>query len=454
MWALEKLIAAIWNRLKRRRRGAWREGGSLNLGFRVADGQATRARLNIGIQRRTQHFVCLGKTGYGKSFLFRHLAEQSIQFDESFFSYDLHGDTTPYLLSVINARERREHCHLHERVVLIDPTDAIVSVGLNPLDQESPDFVRIAEVAEILKRYWGLDNFGARTHELLTNALYVLAENKLTLVELALLLTDSHFRAACMRKVANGEVRQYFERRYDQFSDAMRATMSEPILSRLSVFTGDPKFRHIVGQQKSTFSLAESMDNGSWIIVNLPKARLGAQALTLASLIFTMFKNAAFARESQRICSAFVDEVQNFVGQASEIETVFGELRKKSVSILTANQYLDQLPQDMRAALSSAASHGFFQLSSADATLVSQMLDGGKPLAERLKNLPKRHFIVKTGSERWVEALVPPVEEPKVDYTDLWNRIRYSRGRVRAHIERDIAERQRLLRHNAEDDLE
>jgi hypothetical protein len=37
---------------------------------------------------------------------------------------------------------------------------------------------------------------------------------------------------------------------------------------------------------------------------------------------------------------------------------------------------------------------------------------------------------------------VPTVTDPKVDYTDLVNRARYARGRVRAHVERDIAERQ------------
>ena len=36
---------------------------------------------------------------------------------------------------------------------------------------------------------------------------------------------------------------------------------------------------------------------------------------------------------------------------------------------------------------------------------------------------------------------VPNLDYPKVDYTDLLNRARYGRGRVRAHIERDIAKR-------------
>jgi hypothetical protein len=344
-------------------------------------------------------------------------------------------------MQAINTRERREHRHLSDRLVLIDPSDPIMSVGLNPLEQETPDFVRIAEVAEILKRHWALDHFGARTDELLRNTLYALSANNLTLVELVPFLTNGAFRTVCLKRVPNADIRQYFEFRYDQASEAMQATMREPILNKTSAFTADPKFRHIVGQQQSTFSFGEAMDEGYWIIVNLAKGRLGAQALTLGSLIFTMVKNALFARTTDRLCSLYCDEIQNFVAQGSEIETVLAEARKTRTGFVSANQFLDQLPAEMRAALFSAGTHIFFQLSSADAVQVSQALDGGKPLAEQLKNLRQRHAIVKSGANRWTELRVPDVHAPRVDYTDLLNRVRYTRGRVRAHVERDIARR-------------
>ena len=80
------------------------------------------------------------------------------------------------------------------------------------------------------------------------------------------------------------------------------------------------------------------------------------------------------------------------------------EARKFGVSVVAANQFLDQYPTEMRAAVLSVGTHIFFQLSSADAGTVAQMLDGGKSLAEKLKNLPQRRFIVKSGAEHWREA--------------------------------------------------
>jgi len=448
----EQLMAAIWNRLRKRGGETRNEGGSLDLGLRVTDGHATKWHLRLNNERRAMHIAVLGKTGSGKSSLLRYLSQQDIEAGRGFLYFDLHGDATPFLLRTINARERRERRHLSDKLVLVSPADRELSVGLNPLEH-AEDFVRIAEFTQVLRQRWSLDHFGARTDELLRNSLYVLAANGLTLLELAPLLSHAGFRAACLKRVSNAEIRQYFELRYDQVSEAMRATMREPILNKTSAFTADPHFRHIVGQVHSTFSLREAMDEGYWVIVNLEKGRLGEQALTLGSLILTMLKNALFSREKRSLFTVYCDEIQNLVAYGSGIETILSEARKFGVAIVSANQFLDQYPAEMRAAILAVGTHVFFQLSSVDAAQVAQALDGGKPLAERLKNLPARHAIVKSGSERWGEVSIPTVRDPNVDFTDLLNRTRYTRGRVRAHVERDIAKRQELIARSSDEVL-
>jgi hypothetical protein len=443
MWnVIEQCIAAAWNRFHSGERGARNEYGGLDLGSRVTDGEVTRRRVSLPGIRRTMHIAVLGKTGTGKTSLLRQCAAQDIAADRPFAFFDVHGTETLFLLETINARERREHRHLSGKLVLAEPHDDVVSVGLNPLEMETPDFVRVAEFSDVLKNRFGLDHFGARTEELLRNALYVLAANHLTLVELGPLLTHPGFRAAAMKAVTNAEVRQYFEERYDAASEAMRAVMREPVFNKVSAFTADPRFRHILGQAQSTFSLREAMDEGFWVIVNLDKGRLGPHALTLGSLIMTALSHAAFTRKKRSLFTIYADEFQNLVSMGSDIETMLSEARKFGVGIVASHQFQDQLTSEMRGAMLSVGTHVFFQLSSRDAADVGQALDGGKSLAERLKNLPARHCIVKSGADRWVEVRVPTVTEPKVDVTDLVNRTRYTRGRVRAHIERDIAARQ------------
>lgn len=440
IYFLEKLIAAIWNRLANRRRGAWSEAKGVDLGFRVTDGQVGTYHVTLGSTRRTRHVAVLGKTGTGKSSLLKYLAMQDIKAGRGFALFDLHGELWPFLLSAISAEERRTQRHLDQKLIFVNPADREMSVGLNPLEQETPDFARIVEFAEVIKERCHLDSFGVRTDELLRNALYVLSANKLSLVELAPLLTRNGFRAACLREVDNPEVRQYFELRYDQASDAMQATMREPVLNKTSAFTSDPRFRHIVGQP-STFSLREAMDEGHWVIVNLEKGRLGEQALTLGSLILALFKNALFTREKRSLYTLYCDEIQNLVAYGGGMETMLSESRKFGVGIVSANQFLDQYPPDMRAAILSIGTHMFFQLSSADAREIAQALDGGRPMGSMLRNLQPRHAVVKSGSDDPVEIRVPQIPATSVDFTDLLNRVRYARGRVRAHIERDIARR-------------
>jgi hypothetical protein len=76
---------------------------------------------------------------------------------------------------------------------------------------------------------------------------------------------------------------------------------------------------------------------------------------------------------------------------------------------------------------------------------IATALDGGKPLAELLKNLPRRHMVVKTGHERWREAVVPTVPEPKADPPDLLARSRARWARNRNDIEKEISTRQTLV---------
>jgi hypothetical protein len=455
MLRLFKAFAAklrnYWNARKARLR--WYR--DLDLGFRVYDGQATRSSITIPNNRRAEHIAVLGKTGTGKSSLLRFFLKQDIQAGRGLVCFDLHGDLTPFLFSTVAAEERTLSRDLSDRLIVVEPADMEFSVGLNPLEQHrgSDRFVQISEFAKILKQRWHLDAFGARTDELLRNSLYVLAENGLTLLELAPLLSHAAFRSKCMEQVANPEIRQYFLSRYDKASEPMRANMREPILNKTSAFTADPHFRHIVGQEHSTFSVLDAIDRGQWIVLNLDKGKLGEEAATLGSLFLTMIKNALFARKKRELFTLYCDEIQNLVSYGSGLDTILGEARKFGVSVVSANQFLDQYPVEMRSAILAVGTHIFFQLSSPDAQQIAIALDGGKSLTELLKNLPRRHMVIKTGYERRMEGVVPMLNGRKTDFSDLYRRSRKRWARRRSDVEREIASRQIVVNQSTGDTL-
>src|SRR6185503_11787723 len=212
------------------------ESSRVDFGLMIKDGAVSKFSYGLSQGTRAEHIAILGKTGSGKSYFLRHLASQDIRCDHGFVYFDLHGDATAFLLSALAAREERDGVSLTEKVIVINPADPEYSVGLNVLEAASSreGFVQIAEFAQILKTRWHLDSFGARTEELLRNALYVLRDNELTLLELSLLLTNGTFRASCVRQVQNYEVGSYFNSRYDQASEAMQAVMRDAVLNKIS----------------------------------------------------------------------------------------------------------------------------------------------------------------------------------------------------------------------------
>jgi hypothetical protein len=233
----------------------------------------------------------------------------------------------------------------------------------------------------------------------------------------------------------------------------MRANMREPILNKTSAFTADPHFRHIVGQERSTLSVLDAIDRGQWIVLNLDKGKLGEEAATLGSLFLTMVKNALFARKKRELFTLYCDEIQNLVSYGSGLDTVLSEARKFGVSVVSANQFLDQYPAEMRSAILAVGTHIFFQLSSLDAQQIAIALDGGKALTELLKNLPRRRMVIKTGFERRMEGVVPVLNGQKTDFSDLYRRCRMRWARKRSSVEQEIATRQKVVNHSASDTL-
>ncbi len=452
----ERIFAAAWNRIAVAGASKQADYPKLDFGSLVSDGEVQSARGYLPHSQRAEHVAILGKTGQGKSFFLRHLSSQDIFARRGFVFFDLHGDTMPYLLRLVAAEERRRGVDLSERLIVIEPADAEYSIGLNVLESRDGQttYAQLAEFAQILKNRWHLDSFGARTEELLRNALHVLADNELTLLELSLLLTNGTFRAACLQRVQNGEVVSYFRSRFDTRSEAMQGVYRDAILNKVSGFTTDPRFRHILGQQRSTFSLLEAMDNGHWVILNLDKGRLGEQAATLGSLLLTKLKNALFSRRRRSLFTLYCDEIQNLVAYDSGLDTLFSEARKFGISVVSANQFLDQYPAQMRAAIMAVGTHVFFQLSSLDAEKMASALDGGKRLAETLKNLPKRQLVAKIGSLRPLHMLVPNVAEPQADSRDLYNRCRARWARRRADVESEIRQRSQRANRSAEEVLD
>lgn len=442
MGLLQNAVIAIWNALLRRKSSA-----SLRLGLQVTDGLITRRAIGVSQFMRQQHIAILGKTGSGKSSLLRYLMSQDVKERRGFVCIDLHGDLIPFVLAVIAKEENRTREDLSSRLLLIDPSAPGYAVGLNLIEREGnqTSAVLISEMVSLLRNRWSLDHFGARTEELLRNALWVLSENDLTLLEVSPLLTNSAYRLSLLKKVTNREVKRFFEERYNQASEAMQAVMREAVLNKITTFTVDPAIRHIVGQARSSFSLRKALDQGFWILLDLRKGVLGDNALTFAGLFLAKLKNAIFGRSNRTLFTLYADELPNLVAADDAFATLLSEARKFSVSVVSANQFLNQFTPAMKSALFSVGTSLCFQLSAEDAPFMARVLDGEKSLARTLVTLPHRHLVGKF-RESLQEIFVPDVKRPQVPFSGLMHRSAQHFGKPRGEIEDEINDRKPIFK--------
>jgi hypothetical protein len=361
-------------------------------------------------RQRCQHAVILGKTGSGKTYLLESLAWQLAQRGEGFAFLDFHGDASLSLISRL-----LEVPGAAQRLVIVDPSHPTRSPGLNVLDAghtEAERFRKVSELSAILRQRWGVEAFGARTEELLRNSLYTLAASHLTLADLPRLLADSRLRMQLVDRLEHPEVVAYWQQRYQPLSEAMKAAFREPLLNKVTGFLTEPAARHLLGQRESTVDVPAVIRNRQWLIIRLPKGRLREAAHTLGNLLFAQLQFAALAREalphSQRhTFTLLCDEAQNLA--ENDLNTLLTEGRKFGIAVITANQFWEQLPRELRGALLSANAHLCFRVSNADAQVLAGELSPQQRsrLAVELTSLSLGEAIGRVGTHHVVRFRVP-----------------------------------------------
>lgn len=354
---------------------------------------------------RTTHMAVMGLSGTGKTYFLENLIRQDVEHETGLVVFDVHGDLSENLVAYL-AAHCREHPELLDRVALVEPFDIGHTIGFNPLERsgDTNAFFQAQEIAHILRSRWQTHSFGPRTEELLRSALYTLSVHDLTLVELPRILINQAFRNRLIRGLPEQSVADYWKGRYESLSEAMRAAVREPLLTRTSSFVADPQIREIVGQRKSTFSFRAAMDRGLFVVINLSKGRLGENSAVLGSLLFTKLTldtmaRARVAEGRRRLFCVYADELQNLAGE--NFSTLIAEARKYGIAVTTGNQFWRQLPNELRGAVLGVGSRVFFRLNYHDALELAGELDATERqwYTQLLTRLPRGEAVFRTSSE-------------------------------------------------------
>lgn len=321
--------------------------------FAETDARNSRVKFGIKQKDRSRHIYVIGKTGMGKSTLLENMAAQDIQDGNGMCFIDPHGKTAELLLEYI-PKERIND------VLYFAPFDMEYPISFNIMEDVGYDkrHLVVSGLMSAFKKIWK-DAWSARMEYILSNTLFALLEYPdATLLSVNRMLSDKTFRKKVVENITDTAVESFWVDEFANYTERMAAEAVPAIQNKVGQFTSNPLIRNIIGQPKSSFDLREMMDNKKIIIVNLSKGRMGeSNAQLLGSLLVTKIYLAAMSRADAGPheidllpdFSLFVDEFQSFANES--FADILSEARKYKLNLHIAHQYVEQMPEEVRAAV-------------------------------------------------------------------------------------------------------
>jgi energy-coupling factor transporter ATP-binding protein EcfA2 len=321
--------------------------------FAQTDARNKKVTFGIKAKDRTRHVYVIGKTGMGKSTLLENMAVQDIKNGEGMAFIDPHGKTADLLLEYIPKERIKD-------VVYFAPFDTDYPISFNVLESVDPDkrHLVVSGLMSTFKKIW-LDAWSARMEYILTNTLLALLEYPdATLLGVNRMLSDKEFRKKVVSHVTDPSVKSFWVEEFANYTERMAAEAVPAIQNKIGQFTANALIRNMIGQAKSSFNIREMMDNRKIMIINLSKGRIGeTNANLLGGMLITKIYLAALSRADvpDRVLKTlpnfylFVDEFQSFANES--FADILSEARKYKLNLTIAHQYIEQMEEEVRAAV-------------------------------------------------------------------------------------------------------
>lgn len=299
---------------------------------------------------RRRHTYVIGKTGTGKSTLIANMAINDMRQRRGFCIIDPHGDLCETVLDFVPSYRVND-------VIYLDPSDQAHAFSLNPFevrDEHQKELV-VSGIVAIFNKLFAT-SWGPRLEYILRNTLQSVIEMPdATLLMVPEALSNPAFRRKMVERLTDPVLRSFWINEFDNMTDKLRVEAIAPIQNKVGQFVSSTVIRNIIKNPKSTIDLQKVMDEGKIVLMNLSQGKLGEDnAALLGAMFITKFQLSAMnrvyqAEEDRKDFYLYVDEFQNFA--TSSFIKILSEARKYRLNLLLANQYIGQIPEDVRLAI-------------------------------------------------------------------------------------------------------
>lgn len=350
---------------------------------------------------KRRHVYIIGQTGTGKSTMLTNLMLQDAAAGKGFCFIDPNGDEAEKLLGRIPPDRA-------EDVIYFNPGDMEFPLGLNIMeyDRDKPelrDFL-VQEAITMLYKIYDPNRqgfLGPQFENWFRNAaLTVMADPEGgTFLEIPKVYTDNEFLKKKFKFLNDPTVQDFWTGEMAQTDARTKSDMLGYFASKFGAMANNEMLRNIIGQKKSSFNFREIMDGNKILIVNLSKGLMGELNAKLVGMIFVIkLQMAALSRanipEDQRIDFAlYVDEFQNIA--TDSFATILSEARKYHFNLIVANQYIEQIDEQIRdAVFGNVGSMVVYRVGNEDAEYISKQF-APQFSASDIASIPNRYAAAK-----------------------------------------------------------
>ncbi len=414
--------------------------------FAETDARSKRVPFGIKESDRSRHMYIIGKTGMGKSTLLENMAVQDIKNGAGMAFIDPHGKTADLLLDYVPQERIKD-------VIYFAPFDLDYPISFNVMEDVGHERRHLVAngLMSAFKKIW-VDAWSARMEYILNNILLSLLEfPDATLVGVNRMLVDKEYRKIVVDNITDPSVKAFWTEEFAKYGDRYMQEAGAAIQNKIGQFISNPLVRNIIGQPKSTFDIRSIMDEKKILIINLSKGRVGeANANLLGSMLITKIYLAAMSRADaspgllKKLPSfnLYVDEFQSFANES--FADILSEARKYKLSLVIAHQYIEQMSDEVRAAVfGNVGTMITFRIGALDAEIFEKEFSPAFN-QEDMVNLGFAQIYLKlmidgVTSQPFSGVTLPPIEKPLVSFKE--DIIRFSRSTYsnpRAEVEEAI----------------
>jgi hypothetical protein len=414
--------------------------------FAETDARNKRVKFGVKSEDRLRHIYSIGKTGMGKSTLLENMAIQDIENGEGMAFLDPHGKTADLLLDYIPE-------HRIKDVIYFAPFDIEYPISFNVMEDVGPDrrHLVVSGLMSAFEKIWA-DAWSARMAYILQNTLAALLEYPgATLLGVNRMLSDKIYRAKVVDNIKDPTVKAFWTEEFAKYTERFASEATPAIQNKVGQFASNPLVRNIIGQSTSSFDIRKIMDERKILIVNLSKGLMGeGNANLLGSMLVTKIYLAAMSRadaSSSELAKLpnfylYVDEFQSFANKS--FADILSEARKYKLSLNITHQYIEQMAEEVRAAVfGNVGTMVSFRVGSFDAEVLEKEFAPVFTM-EDLVSLGRYQIYLKlmidgVASAPFSATGLSPIPKPEISFrTDVMEMSRKNYAHPKGEVEKAI----------------